>query len=178
MTPGVGGRTKQTYVVPTQTLKIEPYVPSITTREVGNWGRRVRLDKNSVCSLGRNRPKNLQNQNREASLFAPNNMSPTMLISAIIRSCMPIALRPQPRNRLKLKLLSSRRLGKVPSHRDRGGFGSSVGPPHSPCFCALFAKLAHPILSTDGPPTPTKLLSSDGWGGSVPVAAGGGRFLC
>ena len=128
----------------------------VTTREVGNWGRRVRLDKNSVCSLGRNRPKNLQNQNREASLFAPNNMSPTMLISAIIRSCMPIALRPQPRNRLKLKLLSSRRLGKVPSRRDRRCPGSSVGPPRSPCFCALFAEHVHLILSTDGPPTPTK----------------------
>jgi hypothetical protein len=36
------------------------------------------------------------------------------------------------------------------------GPSSHVGHPISPCFYALIAHLAHPILSTDGPATPTE----------------------
>ncbi len=47
-----------------------------------------------------------------------------------IQSCLPMALRHQPRNWLKLKLFPSDRLGGVPSCRGRWGAGSSVD--HSP----------------------------------------------
>jgi hypothetical protein len=57
-----------------------------------------------------------------------------MLFSAKIGSCMPTPLRPRPRNRLKLKLLSSGRLGGVPSGRGRAGASSSVDPPSHHAF--------------------------------------------
>jgi hypothetical protein len=65
--------------------------------------------------------------------------------STPIRSSLPTALRPQPRNQFKLKLLSSDWLG-VPSRRGRGG-------PLSACsaagvlFCCFFCSLTSPASS-------------------------------
>ena len=58
-----------------------------------------------------------------------------------IGSCLLIALSPQPRNRLGLKLLSSGRLGGVPSGRGRAVASSSVSNCSLPRSCCSRAQL-------------------------------------
>ena len=50
--------------------------------------------------------------------------------------CLLIAFRPQPRNRLGLKLLSSCRMREAPPGRGRAGPSSPVGHPHPPSIDA------------------------------------------
>jgi hypothetical protein len=71
-----------------------------------------------------------------------------MLFPPKIRSCIPIAFRPQPRNRVKLKLLSSGWMGEVPSSRGRAGSSSLLDPP-PPCHALCMIRAAHgPLLSS------------------------------
>ena len=91
----------------------------------------------------------------EVKIFGQINKGPHHVTSAEIGSCIPIAFRPQPRNRTRLKLFSSVRMGVVPSGRGRAGSSSPVGTPLTPGYmhdsrilavgwCLLIAFRPHP----------------------------------